>query len=134
MRRSVCIDLDGTLAVHDKWIGLDHFGDPLPGAVEFTKELAKYADIIIFTCRCNPEMSDREASHLLVNRVKAWLDKHGFVYHQIWSGPGKPIASAYVDDCAVAIPTNVDWTDGTHDRIMKKVKMMCGIPYMPEVD
>ncbi|MFZ4763586.1 MAG: hypothetical protein ACOYMN_01430 [Roseimicrobium sp.] len=34
--------------------------------------------------------------------IAAWLDRHGFAYHEIYRGQGKPPASAYVDDRAVA--------------------------------
>ncbi len=71
------------------------------GAVQFTKDLAEDFDLVIHTCRCNPEMHKPLAVHLLVNRVRDWLDEHGFVYHDIYAGTGKPIASAYVDDRAV---------------------------------
>jgi len=81
MKKTVCVDMDGVLATYHGWRGVEEIGDPLPGAVEFTKKLAEKFDIVIFTTRCNPEINKPEAAHLLVNRVKDWLDKHGFVYH-----------------------------------------------------
>ena len=102
MRKTVCVDLDGVLASYkDGWKGVDHFGDPIPGAVEFTKALAAKCDVVIHTCRCNPEVNKPEAASLLGNRVRAWLDEHGFAYHDVFTGTGKPIAAAYVDDRAV---------------------------------
>lgn len=94
--------MDGVLASwKGGWKGCDHFGDPIPGAVEFTKELAKDYDVIIHTCRCNAELNKPTAPFLLRNIVAAWLDKHGFAYSEVYIGVGKPIASAYVDDRAV---------------------------------
>jgi hypothetical protein len=40
--------------------------------------------------------------------VKYWLDKHGFVYSEIYIGQGKPAASAYVDDRAVRCSPQTD--------------------------
>ena len=107
MKPTICVDLDGTLAEHDGWKGVDHFGKPLPGAVEFTRALSEFADVVIFTARCNAEMRKPERPHLYVGRVKEWLDKHGFVYSHIYAEGGKPIASAYVDDRAVVCTPQV---------------------------
>ena len=100
-RKTVCVDLDGTLASYDGWKGSDHIGEPLSGAVEFTHKLSEFADVVIYTTRTNtdPKLGNHEGAFEL---LKAWLDKHGFAYHSIYQGQGKPLAAAYVDDRAVA--------------------------------
>ena len=110
-RPTIAIDLDGTLIHHGEWKGVDHFGEPLPGAVEFTKELAKVADIVIHTCRTNPELNPPEAAFLLANRVRRFLDEKGFAYHNVWCGEGKVIANVYLDDRAVHAGLNVGYGD-----------------------
>ena len=104
MRPTIALDVDGVLADYrDGWKGIDHIGDPIPGAVEFTRRLAETADILIYTTRCCEEIQGRNGAkaHLLRKIVQEWLDKHGFVYHEIWTGQGKPIFSAVIDDRAV---------------------------------
>lgn len=109
VRKSVCCDLDGVLAKYDGWKGIHHIGDPIEGAVEFTKRLQKLAKVIIYTTRCKtyPEgvqgpRTDQEPSRdspeQLQGIVKEWLDKHGFVYDEIYIGQGKPFALCYIDD------------------------------------
>lgn len=100
MKKTVAVDLDGVLAQYDGWQGVEYFGDPIPGSVEFTQQLAENYDIIIHTCRCYEKIS-HESIHLLRNRVRDWLDQHGYVYHYIHIEEGKPIASAYIDDNAI---------------------------------
>ena len=102
MKKTICVDLDGVLATYNGWKGVDHIGEPLPGAVEFTRKLSEFADVVIFTTRCNPEINKPEVAHLLVNRVRKWLDKHGFTYADIYASQGKPIASAFIDDRAIS--------------------------------
>lgn len=101
---TVAVDLDGVLAQYDQWRGIEHIGDPIPGAVEFTAALkAIPCKVLIFTTRTNadPAISGRtESVDMLVQRVRLWLDAHGFVYDEIYSGQGKPLAAAYVDDRA----------------------------------
>lgn len=135
MRKTVCVDLDGVLAEYDGWKGVDHFGEPLPYAVQMTMELAEFADVVIFTTRCNPELN-REATHLLVNRVREWLDKHGFVYHDIYCGVGKPVASAYIDDRAVvfrpaikptADPDGEQFFAGYCAGVVEEARRLCGV-------
>jgi len=126
MKKTVCVDLDGVLAHYDGWKGVDHIGDPRPGAVDFTKALSLIADVVIFTTRCNEEMNKPEKAHLLVNRVRAWLDKHGFQYADVYAGQGKPIAAAYIDDRAIAVPENPAWDNTTTFDILVRVGKYLG--------
>ncbi len=98
--RSVCVDLDGVLAQYSGWRGIEHFGDPIPGAVDFTSKLVKTYRVIIFSSRTHEEEGrDVGAAAQL---VAAWLNRHGFAYDEIYTGVGKPFASAYVDDRGVS--------------------------------
>lgn len=101
MKDSVCVDFDGVIAVNDGWQGVDHFGELIPGAKEFLEELSKMYNVIIFTCRCTEGMNGVEKSHLLVNRVRDYMDEHELKYDEIWANQGKPIAKAYIDDRGV---------------------------------
>lgn len=113
-RRVVAVDLDAVLASSDG--GPGPIGEPLPGAAEFTKALAARFDVLVFTARVryNPcglsapgygaddGAADRPWSLVAqVAMVRDWLDRHGFAYHAVWEGAGKPSAAAFVDDRAV---------------------------------
>ena len=98
--KSVCVDLDGVLARYDGWKGLEHFGEPIPGALEFCRDLARDYRVIVFSSRTHDE-EGRDLDEA-VRLVGAWLDKHGFVYDEIYTGAGKPFASAYVDDRGIS--------------------------------
>ena len=99
----VCLDLDGVLAQYDKWRGVDHIGDPIPGALDFAKQLAKIAEITVFTSRCAQDVSEgsRITSGQLRIRVIEWLEKHNFPFTDVYTGQGKPRAAAFIDDRAV---------------------------------
>jgi len=102
MKKTVCVDLDGVLAEYDGWKGVAHIGDPLPGAVEFTHKLSKIARVVIVTTRASQEVNGHaETVHQLAKRVEAWLQKHGFAFDEVYTGQGKPLAAAYIDDRAV---------------------------------
>ena len=102
-RRRVCVDLDGVLAKYDKWKGVDHFGAPVPGALEFMQKLAKFSEITIFTSRCAQDVLEgsRITPGQLRIKVIEWLEKHGFPYTDVYIGQGKPRAAAFIDDRAV---------------------------------
>jgi len=125
MRKTVCVDVDGVLAQYDGWKGVDHIGDPIPGAVEFTRSLAKHADILIYTTRCCEEINRPEKSHLLVNRVRDWLDRHGFAYHAIWDGQGKPICAAIVDDRAVSLRPQPGHEIASYTMALAAIQHLC---------
>ena len=106
----VCLDLDGVLAQYDKWKGVDHIGDPIPGALEFTKQLAKIAEIVIFTSRCAQDVLEgsRITPGQLRIRVIEWLEKHKFPFTDVYTGQGKPRAAAFIDDRAVVCNPQAD--------------------------
>ena len=97
--KTVCIDLDGVLAEHDGWKGIQNIGDPIDGAQDFVDELAKDFKIMIFTTRCNAEVNKEEDQETLVGIVREWLQTHSFKYDIIEIG--KPVAIAYIDDRGV---------------------------------
>ena len=101
MRPTVAIDLDGTLAEKDGPFDINHIPDPCPEARDFLTDVRQYADVLIYTCRCNAELNKPEAPSLLRKRVVTWLEEHDLPYGDVWIGQGKPIACAYVDDRAV---------------------------------
>jgi hypothetical protein len=84
MVKTIAIDLDGVLAQYNGWKGPDHYGEPLPGAVDFLRSLIA-ADMqpVIHTTREGPglgewlrkHMPPEVLMHLIVARNKqpAWL-------------------------------------------------------------
>jgi len=86
--QTVAVDLDGTLAQYKGWKGAHIIDPPLPGAVDFVKQLLDEGyDVIVFTTR-----EDLTAVH-------KWLERHGFP--QLVVTNVKRPAIAYVDDRAV---------------------------------
>jgi hypothetical protein len=102
----VCVDLDGVLAKYDHWRGAEKIGAPVPGALEFARELAKVADIVIFTSRCSEDRSRNDDGYSLSPaqmriHIIDWLEKHKFPYADVFIGQGKPRVAAFIDDRAV---------------------------------
>jgi len=132
-RPRICIDFDGVLASYDGWKGLDFMGAPIAGAVDFTRRLAAFADVVIFTSRCCVELHrdelkepHRPASDLaprLQHNIRYWLEKHGFTFHEIYIGQGKPAASAYIDDRAIHCSPQVQ--PDAFTRALANAKLLC---------
>jgi hypothetical protein len=70
MRKSVAIDFDGVLARYDGWKGPEHYGAPLPGALDFVRRLlgAGY-HVVIFTTRADCAQG--------IDRLEYWFKDHG---------------------------------------------------------
>ena len=96
----LAVDFDGVIAVHGEWKGVHHFGDPIPFAREFLTKLREKYYIMIFTCRCNPVLQDLPTSELAAI-VEKWLREHEMPFDEVYTGLGKPIATAYIDDKAI---------------------------------
>jgi hypothetical protein len=104
-KKTICIDLDGTIAYYDDWKGESNIGDPIPGVVEATKELKGNGwKIIIYTTRSNRKI------------VRSYLKKNNISFDFINENPeqpenavgGKLYADIYLDDRAIQF--NGDWS------------------------
>ncbi len=115
LRPCVAVDVDGVLAQFDHWEGIDMIGDPIEGAVLFVNNLiAAGFRVLIHSTRTNPELNNPADSgranlesdpwrRRLKGLLTTWLRTHGFpLAVEVYAGPGKPLAVAYVDDRAVA--------------------------------
>ncbi|MGE3468423.1 MAG: hypothetical protein AB7J13_15995 [Pyrinomonadaceae bacterium] len=112
-RPRVCVDLDGVLATYDGWKGFDHIGPPVPGALDFARNLAKVSDIVVFTSRCSGDPGPEGDIPLLTTgqmRIKIieWLESHKFPYTDVYVGKGKPRVAAFIDDRAVNCSPQAD--------------------------
>lgn len=104
-RPAVAVDLDGVIFEYDGWRGPDHFGDPLPGAKEFLQSLRDMGiRIIIHTARTNKTHGDPDEVAAAITNV-LWVADLEF--DEVWTGRGKPIALAYIDDRAIFMSSEV---------------------------
>lgn len=111
-RPRVCVDLDGVLAKYDGWKGPEHIGAPLPGALEFAWSLNEVADIVIFTSRVSADLAAETGRSIDPARMRLkiidWLERYKFPYRDVYTGQGKPVASAFIDDRAVHCSPQTD--------------------------
>jgi hypothetical protein len=64
------VDLDGTLAVYDKWQGPYHIGEPIPLMVERVKKwLAEGRDVRIFTARVTDKTHNNDGTEHVIYKV-----------------------------------------------------------------
>lgn len=105
MKKTIAVDMDGTIATYDGWRGMKHIGKPIRGAREFLQTLRDRGyRILIFTARTAMRVKHTESKYSqqdLVDIVKEWLDKNEMPYDAIHTGDHKPSCSAFVDDRAV---------------------------------
>ncbi|MFN9531396.1 MAG: hypothetical protein ACK575_08110 [Cyanobacteriota bacterium] len=121
----VCLDVDGVLADRTYGRGAEELGDPIAGAVEFTRALAERAEVVIHSARLSGEESTSAAGRKAEGRLRDWLAHHGFAYQSIASGVGKPVASAYVDDRGVSCRPMDDGPRAFEDALLA-VERLCG--------
>ena len=71
------VDLDGTLAIHDEWQGLEHVGAPVPAMVAHVRRwLADGWDVRIFTARANPAGQTPEEFKRTIRTIETWCETH----------------------------------------------------------
>lgn len=103
-QKIVAIDLDGTLAQYDGWIGPEHIGVPIQNVVALCHALnTKGIKVILYTCRNNMTMNDKYKinTYEVRDRIRDWLDVWGLSFITLSLDYGKPFAHVYFDDRAV---------------------------------
>lgn len=67
------VDLDGTLARYDGWVGVTHVGEPVPAMLDRVRRwLAQGRDVRIFTARVSrPDQAETARSV-----IEAWCQEH----------------------------------------------------------
>lgn len=72
------VDLDGTLARHERWVGELYIGDPIPAMVERVKEwLSRGWTVKILTARvCSNPGLRKEPITLVRGAIMEWTKKH----------------------------------------------------------
>ena len=101
MKKTIAVDLDGTIARYTSWKGIHNIGEPIVGARDFLQKLSEFANILIYTTRSNAEVNKlyiSELKEILVN----YLNSYNLKYDDIWVGQGKPVCAAIVDDRAIS--------------------------------
>jgi hypothetical protein len=101
-RSAVCVDLDSVLARYDGWRGIEKIGEPVPGGREFLTQIRKKYRVIVYTSRINTESLRAEEVSKLKSHIERWLARHELPFDEVYTGFGKPLAIAFVDDRAVS--------------------------------
>jgi len=90
-QKTVCIDLDGTLAEYHGWKGWEHIGKPVTKAVELVKMLHdEETRIIVFTCRMNKTMNKISGIDTvkMEGQILMWLIDHELSFCEVSSDEG----------------------------------------------
>lgn len=67
----IAVDLDGTLAHYDHWVGPHHIGEPVPEMLQRVKQwLLEGKDVRIFTARC------ADPDPRVIEAIQAWCLLH----------------------------------------------------------
>lgn len=73
MKGWVGVDLDGTLARYDGWVGVTHIGEPVPAMRDrVVRWLEQGFDVRIFTARVSRPEQEPEAREA----IEAWCREH----------------------------------------------------------
>lgn len=109
-RKTICVDFDGV--IHDYmegWKDGSIYGQVMPGAIAALQELQKDYEIVIYTTRASARIFNGVPEPSQLPELTNWLREHGVPYDSIFTGEGKPVAVAYIDDRAVRF--NGDWSE-----------------------
>lgn len=95
------VDLDGTLAHYDGWIGISHIGEPVPAMLERVKKwITEDREVRIFTARVSGK--DWEEARYYIQK---WCKLHIGMELQVTNCKDFAMIELYDDRC-VQVETN----------------------------
>lgn len=113
MSQWIGVDLDGTLAYHEKWIGLSHIGEPIPLMLDRVKQWLSYGlKIKIFTARATRCHTSQQACDEVCDPIREWCLKHIGVELEITNVKDYDMIELW-DDRAVGVIENTGKIKGT---------------------
>lgn len=111
----IAVDLDGTLALYDKWRGNNHIGEPVPRMLERVKNwLAAGKDVRIFTARVSPVSIGINGNTFeeTVAPINAWCEKHLGTRLPVTHEKDLSMIELWDDRCVQVIPNTGERVDG----------------------
>ena len=97
-KNTLVLDFDNVIHMMDKGFHDGTiYGDPLPFCKESLKQLSKTYDLVVYSCKCNPNrplVDGRTGTEL----IKEWLTQHDLLKYIKDVTFDKPNAVAYIDD------------------------------------
>jgi len=118
------VDLDGTLAVYDKFRGADHIGAPVPEMLDRVKGwLAQGKDVRIFTARAGGQ--DGQATPEEWRKyIEDWCAKHVGRVLPVTNAKDYGMVELWDDRCVQVVPnTGVPVKDAVVRQIVQKMAM-----------
>lgn len=102
-RKFIAVDLDGTLAHYDRFVGRTHIGEPVPSMLRLVRMLMNSGHVvIIFTSRVSDPTKDNSDVYAAIHE---WCEKH--IGERLYVTATKwPYFNVIYDDAAVAVRTN----------------------------
>lgn len=95
----VGFDLDGTLAVYDRWRGIEHIGEPIAPVVALLRELRDAGvEVRIFTARC-------QEGPAAIQVIEQWCADHLGAVLPVTDRKDFRMVS-FIDDRAVTVEMN----------------------------
>ena len=111
--KKIAVDFDGVISNYQGWGSGKIDTEPVKGVYEGLKKLKSLGYIImIYTTRTN-QMYKKVGEPEQLPQVEAYLIKHGLIYDEIWTGPGKPMFHCCIDDRNISF--NGDWVQTIKD-------------------
>jgi hypothetical protein len=92
------VDLDGTLAVYDKWVDITHIGKPVPKMLERVKNWIKNGKTVkIFTARVSS--NDSNLNDEIVSHIHKWCEENGLPALEVTCKKDFGMITLYDDRC-----------------------------------
>jgi hypothetical protein len=124
-RHTIAVDWDGTCVI-SAWP--EQPREWMPGAVEALTDMASYATVLIWSARLNRwdpwtfENFDDATVQKEIDYIRGMLDENGLGHIDIFTLPGKPTASVYIDDKA----ERYHQRPGSWKAMRDKIRARCG--------
>ncbi len=111
---TIAVDLDGTLALYDKWRGVEHIGEPIPLMLDLVKGVIDMGTkVVIFTARAN----DKKA----IPFIERWLVEAGLPKLEITNIKRKEFREIW-DDRAVSVRKNTGVCVNANAKVLDSIK------------
>ena len=95
---NILVDVEGVIFQYDKWVNIEHYGEPITDNIELINNLYEGGyNILIWTTRINPTIHKGYTDIQLLDMLTVKLKGAGVQYTGIIRSP-KPLCCLIIDD------------------------------------
>lgn len=125
------VDLDGTLAHYEEWLGIYHIGDPVPEMLARVMAwLQQGRKVKLFTARVSVSPEHYSLDEI-IGHIHDWCERHGLPRLEVTCTKDLHMVQLWDDRCVQVVPNTGRTLEDEMQRLQTRLALYAGQTIQP---